>query len=188
MIFTGSCSVVYRLLVSSLLYEFLSSKSFTWSECICITCAIQYFQYGNGVIMKILVVIICGIVVSISGCGGDKEKYITYKNVDSSLISTSDLSRYVIETCVDIYRENQNQEFNPRYSVSSVHQTGQNNIVEVSMTEVRYVQGSRQEQSKLTYCSRFSKGETDTIYSHRYLDTLANYLVDKKYSTFKIEI
>ena len=138
--------------------------------------------------MKILMTIICAVVVSIAGCGGEKEKYVTYKNVDSSSINVSDFSRYVIETCVDIYRADQNQEFNPRYSVSSIYQTGQSDIVEVSMSEVRYVQGSRQEQNKLLYCSRFSKNGTDTIYSHRYLDTLANYLVDKKYSTFKIEI
>ena len=124
--------------------------------------------------------------IGLAGCDSG-EQYVSYKGVDSSLIKTLDFSRYVIETCVDVYREKQNQDFEPRYSVTSIAQTGKNNILEIKMTEVRYVRGSRQEQDKFLYCSRFDNKGTDTIFSHRYLDTFTKYLREKNYSTYPIE-
>ncbi|MEZ9998786.1 hypothetical protein AB4428_10825 [Vibrio lentus] len=137
--------------------------------------------------MKLVKYLITGSLIGLVGCDSGAQ-YISYENVDSSSIEVPDFSRYVIETCVDIYREKQNQDFEPRFSVTSITQTGINNILEIKMIEVRYVQGSRQEQSRFLYCSRFDKQGSDTIFSHRYLDTFSKYLGDKKYSTYPIDI
>lgn len=137
--------------------------------------------------MKLVKYLIGGSLIGLVGCDSG-EQYISYNNVDSSSIEAPDFSRYIIENCIDIYREKQNQNFDPRYSVTSISQTGKNNILEIKMTEVRYVRGSRQEQSRFLYCSRFDKKGTDTIFSHRYLDTFTKYLGDKKYSTYPIDL
>ncbi|WP_350634495.1 hypothetical protein [Pseudoalteromonas sp. GW168-MNA-CIBAN-0100] len=137
--------------------------------------------------MKLAKYLITGSLIGLVGCDSGTQ-YISYKNVDTSSIEAPDFSRYIIETCVDIYREKQNQNFDPRYSVISIAQTGKNNVLEIKMMEVRYVKGSRQEQNRFLYCSRFDKEGTDTIFSHLYLDTFTKYLEGKKYSTYPIDL
>ncbi|WP_256385191.1 hypothetical protein [Photobacterium toruni] len=136
--------------------------------------------------MKLVNYLVMIVLFGLSGCDSD-EQYISYENINTSVLKSSNFSRYIVETCVDIYREKQNKKFNPRYAVTEVVQTGHNNIVEIKMNEVRYVQGSRQEKNLFLYCSRFDRNNTDSILSHRYLDTFIKYFNEKQYITYRIE-
>ncbi|WP_392344039.1 hypothetical protein [Pseudoalteromonas prydzensis] len=122
------------------------------------------------------------------GCA-DEINYPSYENIESSMISVPKESRYVIETCVDIEKGRQNKEFSPRYTITSASQTGENNIIEIGMTEVRYVRGDRQEQNMFLYCSRFIQNGNDVMNSHRnYLDTMDKYLAEKGYTTIHVPL
>jgi len=144
----------------------------------------QYEKLMN----KYLVVVLAAISLILFGCT-DEVNYRSYENVDSSMISVSNKSRSVIETCVDIEKERQNKEFSPRYTITSVSQTGQNNIIEIGMIEVRYVRGARQEQEMFLYCSSFNANGKDVMNSHRrYLDPIANYLAKKGYTTIHVPL
>ena len=64
----------------------------------------------------------------------------------------------------------------------------ENNVIEIQMTEVRYVRGGRQEQERFLYCSEFMRGDTSSIHSHRYLDTFLKWLSEKNYRAVPMEL
>jgi hypothetical protein len=112
-----------------------------------------------------------------------------YRYIDSSNISISEDGHYLVDTCVAIDRSKQNMDFSPRYTITSASQTGENNILEIGMTEVRYVGGQRQEQSMFLYCTRFFLNGGDSINSHRnYLDVMVKWLAKKGYKTIPMPL
>lgn len=120
------------------------------------------------------------------GCTGD---FPSYDGIDSSKINVPPESRFVIETCVDIDKGKQKKEFSPRYTVNSVSQTGVNNILEIGMTEVRYVRGDRQEQDMQLYCFRFRQNGNDMMNSHRlYIDVPVKWLAERGYETIHVPL
>ena len=126
------------------------------------------------------------LLILLTACTGG---FRSYDGIDSSKIDVPAESRYVIETCVYIDKTKQKKEFTPRYTVNAASQTGVNNILEIGMTEVRYVRGDRQERDFQLYCYRFLKDGVDSINSQRYwLDEPSKWLTDKGYETIHLPL